>query len=301
MPDVTHLIYTALYEREDDLFASWVDPDQIVKNMMMLENLFEPLAAAATGLQHVSIVHGGKAYGVHLPDLKRAVPVSEATPRHAGENFYHRQEDYIRAKQQGRGWAWTIFRPHMIVGAAMTAYMNTFLPLVVFAALRKEAGLDLPMPVGESAIVEMTDSDVIADALEWATEASSARNEIFNVLNGDVFSLHDAFPIVAKALGMPLGSSQAYDLPTEIEKLVGTWPEIVRKYGLRAPEDVYALLGVSIQLASGWTADVPPAEALRWGLTSTIKIRLAGFPGCADTPAMLAKYVRRFQELHIVP
>src|SRR5690606_10239759 len=104
------------------------------------------------------------------------------------------------AKQEGQRWAWTIFRPHMIVGAAMNAHMNTFLPLVVFAALRKEAGLDLPMPAGNSAVVEMTDSDVIAGALEWAAESPSARNEIFNVLNGDVFSLHDAFPIVAKAL-----------------------------------------------------------------------------------------------------
>jgi nucleoside-diphosphate-sugar epimerase len=301
MPDVTHLVYTALTERDDDIVAGWSDPAQIAKNAAMLSNLFDPLIAVAKGFRHVSLVHGGKAYGVHLPGVRLPLPVREDLPRHAGDNFYHRQEDYIASKQAGSDWSWTIFRPYMVVGSAVGANMSTFLVLAVFAALRRDAGLDLPMPSGRSQVAEMTDADLIADALGWAAEAPGARDQIFNITNGDVLSLHDAFPIIADAMGMPLGSPRSFDINAEIEALADTWPAIVAKYDLHVPADLSALLGNSQQVAGGWSADVAPGGELRWGLTSTIKLRHAGFPGCVDTHAMLARYVGRFRDLRIIP
>src|SRR5947209_3105510 len=63
--DVTHLIYAALFEKPT-LVQGWSDRDQMETNLRMLRNLFEPLDAAASGLQHVSLLQGTKAYGVHL-------------------------------------------------------------------------------------------------------------------------------------------------------------------------------------------------------------------------------------------
>src|ERR1700719_2998425 len=51
---VTHLVFTALYEKEGGLLASWLDPEQIERNAQMLRNLFEPLSSAAKNLQHVT-------------------------------------------------------------------------------------------------------------------------------------------------------------------------------------------------------------------------------------------------------
>jgi nucleoside-diphosphate-sugar epimerase len=300
MPDATHVIFAALNENTDDLVGGWSDPKQMAKNAAMLTNLMDPLLSVAKSFKHISLVHGGKAYGVHLRH-KVPCPIHEDVPRHEGDNFYHRQEDYIRAKQAGQPWHWSILRPCMIFGTAVGSNMNTFFVLVVLAALRKEAGLDMPMPSGVSMVHEPTDSAIIAEALEWAMAAPAARNEIFNLHNGDLFSLHDGVPIVAQCLGMKLGETRRYDLNKEIDVLAHTWPTIVDKYKLNVPRDVYELLGTSIQVANSWTDDMANADLFRWGFLSTMKIRLAGFHGCVDNRAMLARYVRRFQELRMIP
>jgi len=64
--DVTHVVYAALFERPG-LADGW---EAIALNQTMLENLFDPLLRAATKLEHVSLLHGTKAYGVHHPDLE---------------------------------------------------------------------------------------------------------------------------------------------------------------------------------------------------------------------------------------
>lgn len=301
MHDVTDVLYTALSERDDDIISGWSDPAQITKNATMLSNLFDPLISAARDFRHISIVHGGKAYGGHLPGVSLPIPAREDFPRHAGDNFYHRQEDYIGAKQAGQSWHWTIWRPYMIVGCAVGANMSTFLVLAIFAALCREAGVPLPMPAGRSQIGELTDADLMADAVAWAADAPGARNEIFNIHNGDVLPLHAAFPIVAEAMDMPIAAPSHFDINAEIAKLAHHWPQIVAKHGLAVPSDLGELLGNSQQVAAGWSIDVAPGDELRWGLTSTIKLRKAGFAGCADSPETLRHYIRRFKELRILP
>ncbi len=301
MDDVTHVAYAAVNEQEGNMVAGWQDPVQAAKNMAMLKNLFDPLAAAAKSFRHISLVHGMKAYGSHLWDRVPPLPYRESLPRVPHENFYYHQEDYIAAKQAGNDWAWTVIRPAMIAGEAIGANMNSYLVLAVFAALCKEAGLPLPRPDGTSMVTDVADADLIALGLEWAAESPAARNEIFNLVNGDIFSLHDAFPIVAEAFRMELGEPRKYELVEELRKHAPLWPDMVRKYKLRAPEDLGALLGESLEVGGSWTADIAPADVVRYGLASTIKIRQAGFHHCIDTAEMVAKYMRRYQELGLVP
>lgn len=82
--------------------------------------------------------------------------------------------------------------------------------------------------------------------------------------------------------------------------MADVWRTMVHRYGLHAPEDVAALFSGSMEMSNiGITA--PDNNPLRWGLVSTIKLRQAGFHGCVDTLEMVRKYVRRYQELRILP
>jgi nucleoside-diphosphate-sugar epimerase len=301
MNDVTHLVYTAVNERTDDIVAGWSDKAQIDRNEAMLANVMDPILKSSRGFQQVSLIHGAKAYGTHLPHVHLPLPTKETLPRIPYDNFYYRQEDYVRARQQGQSWAWTVFRPVMICGEATGANMNSFMVLAVMAALRKEAGLDLPTPIGRSLITDATDADLIAQGTEWAASAPTARNETFNIANGDLFALYDAFPVYADAIGLPLGEPTRYDCIAETRRLAHLWPGMVRKYGLNAPASLDEMLGTSLQLAGGWTYDMGDTDPLRYGLVSTIKLRQAGFNGCIDTMQMIRKFIRRAQELKLLP
>jgi nucleoside-diphosphate-sugar epimerase len=301
MRDVTHVAYAAVNEQQGAMVAGWQDPAQAARNAAMLRNLLDPLLQAASGFRHISLVHGLKAYGSHLWDRVVPLPYRESQPRVPHENFYYHQEDYVAAKQDGQSWSWTVLRPAMIAGEAVGSNMNSYLVLAVFAALRREAGLDLPRPAGTSMVTDVADADLIALGLEWAAEAPAARNEIFNIVNGDVFSLHDAFPIVADCFGMSLGAPRRYELVTELKTLAHLWPGMVRKYGLCVPGDLGQLFGESLEVGGSWTADIAPADVVRYGLASTIKIRQAGFHACVDTAEMVARYMRRYQTLGFVP
>ena len=81
--DVTHLVYAALHEKPG-LIPGWRERDQMETNRVMLENLFEPLRAAAGDLRHVTLLQGTNAYGVHLGPI--AVPAKERQPRLHGSS-----------------------------------------------------------------------------------------------------------------------------------------------------------------------------------------------------------------------
>ena len=100
--EVTHVVYAAVNEKPG-LIEGWIDPQQMQTNRSMLVNLFEPLEAVATNLEHVSVLQGTKAYGAHIEPFP--VPARERWPRHPHENFYWLHEDYIKDKQQGQSLA----------------------------------------------------------------------------------------------------------------------------------------------------------------------------------------------------
>jgi len=65
LEEVTHVVYAAVYEKAG-LVPGWSDAEQMDTNLTMLRNVMDPLAGSATGLQHVSLLQGTKAYGAHL-------------------------------------------------------------------------------------------------------------------------------------------------------------------------------------------------------------------------------------------
>jgi nucleoside-diphosphate-sugar epimerase len=296
MTDVTHLIYAALFEKPS-LIQGWSDRDQMETNLAMLRNLFEPLSAAAN-LQHVSLLQGTKAYGVHLGPMR--IPARERDPRHPHANFYWLQEDYLRAKQAGNSWSWTILRPQLVVGEAIGGNLNIIPAIGVFAALRKEAGLPLSFPGGPPFIFEAVDAALLARSFEWAAITPTCRNEIFNITNGDVFVWQEVWPAIADALGMDAGAPEPVCLQLEMPKKAAAWAAVVRKYSLRSPADVNAFVGESFEFADfcfAYGADKPPRPAI----VSTIKARQTGFHDCIDTEDMFRKWFRHFQDQRLLP
>lgn len=190
--DVTHFVYAAASEQVG-LVPGWFDDQAIDRNAAMLQNLFEPLAAAASGLRHVSLIQGTKAYGVHLPEFEATastLPLREDGPRVNHRNFYFDQEDYLRDRQASAGWGLTIFRPTVVYGEATGVSMNPVPPLLVYAALLRDEGEPLHRPWaagGAQSPVEAVDAGLIAEALIWAAAAPRARRDLQPDQRGRVF------------------------------------------------------------------------------------------------------------------
>jgi nucleoside-diphosphate-sugar epimerase len=296
MSDVTHVAYAAVNEKPN-LLEGWLERKQMEVNLAMLRNLFEPLHKVAKNLKHVTVLQGTKAYGAHIGPM--ATPARERAPRHPHENFYWLQEDYIREKQDGHAWSWTILRPQLVLGEAVGSNLNVIPAIGVYAAILKEAGLPLAFPGGPSYLFELVDVDLLARSMEWAANTSACRNEHFNITNGDVFRWPDVWPTVAEALGMKVGAPRPMSLVKEMPRQAAQWAAIVRKYGLAAPEDMHQFVGESFGLTDfAFAYGVKEPNPI---LVSTIKARQAGFHDCMDSEDLLRKCFRRFQELRLLP
>jgi nucleoside-diphosphate-sugar epimerase len=186
----------------------------------------------------------------------------------------------------------------MIAGGGRGSNLNALLAIAVFAVLRKEAGLRLPFP-GASAnlgVMEMLDVELLARAVSWSTRSPSARDQIFNVANGDVYVWPDLWPIIAEEMGIALGESHPISVRTYINARADAWSRIVGRHGLASPPDLTSFLGESASLA-----DFALGNCSRTVLMSTIKIRQAGFHDCVDTAHSVVKWIRRWREAGILP
>ncbi len=89
---VTHIFYAAYQEHKDPTISTSV-------NLGMLRTLVEA-ADALPDLKRVVLYEGVKYYGVHLGPFK--TPAKEDDARHLPPNFYYDQEDWLRAQAAGK-------------------------------------------------------------------------------------------------------------------------------------------------------------------------------------------------------
>src|SRR5437868_827641 len=286
LQNTTHLVYAALHEAPN-LIDGWRDSDQIRINDQMLRNLMAALEPAAPQLAHVALLQGTKAYGVHVRPL--TVPAREGrSEMYEQPNFYWAQENFLRELQQGKAWHWSILRPVLIVGQAIGGAMDLIPPLGVYAAMLREQGRPLHYPGGAARVSQAVDVDLLARAIGWAGEAATARNEAFNVTNGDVFTWENVWPAIAEALDMEPGLAVPLSLAKTCPQWIAPWDAIRRKYDLIAP-GLETFVGLSFQYADysmryGQTESGPPS------IVSTVKINRAGFTEMIDTEDMFRKW-----------
>lgn len=291
---ITHVIYSALYEKQN-LTSGWLDQDQIKINDRMLRNLFDPLEEASRKtLKHVTLLQGTKAYGGHVRPFKVPAREGKSDARDI-PNFYWVQEDYIKGKQVGKDWNWTILRPQIIIGEAIGSAMNLIPALGLYGAILKELGEPLHFPGSGSAIFETIDANVLASAIYWAGNAETAKNETFNITNGDVLVLKNIWPVIAEALGMEVGENIPISLTKEMPKHSELWDTIRNKNQLIAPA-MDEFVGQSFQFADRYLNELDHPL-----LVSTVKLRQAGFTEMMDTEEMFMKWLKIFQEKRYLP
>jgi len=293
----THLIYAALYE-EPSLVDGWRDQRQITVNDNMLRNLMGKLEPVSPSLKHVALLQGTKAYGVHVRPL--TVPAREGrSEMYEQPNFYWAQENFLRERQKGKAWHFSILRPVLIVGLAMGGAMDLIPPLGVYASMLREQGRPLDFPGGAARVAQAVDVDLLARAIAWSGDADAARNEAFNVTNGDVFTWENIWPAVSDALGMKPGKAVPLSMAREFPNWIEPWEDLRRRHNLAAPS-LKEFVGLSFQYADysmryGHTESGPPS------IVSTVKINRAGFTEMMDTEDMFRKWFKQARQERLLP
>jgi nucleoside-diphosphate-sugar epimerase len=285
--DATHLFFGAYVERR-------TAAEKTTANVVLLRNLLDVVEKNSPDLRHITIYQGGKAYGSDLGPYK--TPAREDDPRLMSPNFYYDQEDLLRERQKGRNWNFTVFRPGgAICGVSLGTPMNLISVIAVYAAICRKMGLPLRFPGPEAvyrSLYQATSADLLARAVIWAAETASARNELFNVTNGDTFRWQHMWPRIAKMLGMEIADPVPFKLTTYMADKESVWDAIVKKEKLRPIR--YE------QVVSWGFGDFVFGQAFD-NVSSTIKIRQAGFEECLDSEAMFAGLFERLRKMRLLP
>jgi nucleoside-diphosphate-sugar epimerase len=284
--EVTHLVYAGYLERP-------TMGETTAPNVAMLMNALDALQAAGAPLQRVVLIGGGKSYGEHLGPYK--TPAKETDARVLGPIFYNEQEDLLAERARSAGFTWTVLRPDVVIGFSTGSAMNLLTAIAVFAALSKEAGVPLRFPgsaAAWTALHQFTDADLLASATEWALSSERAADEIFNVLNGDLFRWEHLWADIARAFDMAVSAPQPMSLQEQMADKRPAWDALVRRHQLQpvAYDEIAAWA-----FADGvWNAGFDMVQ-------STIKIRQAGFADCVDSHESLIGHLIRLRERRYVP
>jgi len=276
------------------------EAENIRVNSAMVRNVLDGVAAAGS-VGHVALVTGLKhylgpfeAYGKgKLP----ATPFREDQPRLDIENLYYAQEDEVFAASKRDGFGWSVHRPHTIIGYAVGNAMNMGVTLAVYATICRETGRPFSFP-GSAAqwngLTDMTDATLLARHLEWAATTKAARNQAFNIVNGDVFRWSWMWTRLANWFGIPPAPYAGEGIPLErqLADAGPVWGEIARKHRLAEPD-----LG---RLASAWHTDADLGRPIEV-VTDMSKSRQLGFLDYQATDDSFFKLFARLRESRIIP
>jgi nucleoside-diphosphate-sugar epimerase len=286
LSDITHIVFAAYIEKETPQERSEL-------NVSLLRNLLTVAEKHAPGLRHVTLYQGGKAYGADLGPFK--TPAREDDPRLMGPNFYYDQEDFLRERQAGKHWHYSILRPEAVCGYAVGNPMNLAMVIGVYAAISKELGLPLRFPGPEAAyraLYQVTSADILAKATAWAGGAPSAANEIFNITNGDYFRWQFMWPKIARAFQMEVAEPVPMPLKVYMADKGPLWERITGKYNL---------MPIPYNHLVSWPFGDFIFNSAFDNISSTIKARLHGFPDCIDTEDMFTNFFADMRRRRILP
>ena len=286
LKDVTHIIFGAYVEKS-------TPGERSETNVALLRNLLTVAEANAPRLKHVTLYQGGKAYGADLGAFK--TPAREDDPRLMGPNFYYDQEDFLRERQEGKRWSFSVLRPEAVCGFAVGNPMNLTMVIAVYAAISKELGLPLRFPGPEAAyraLYQVTSAEILAKAAAWAGETPSAVNEIFNITNGDYFRWQFLWPKIVRAFEMEVAEPVQMPLAVYMADKGPLWARMTEKYGLKPiPYD---------HLVSWPFGDFIFHSGFD-NISSTIKARRHGFHDCIDTEEMFTEFFADLRRRRVLP
>jgi len=266
--------------------TTWLRQDTEAENIRvngaMVRNLLEALRPVGS-VKHVALVTGLKhylgpfeAYGKgNLPKT----PFREEQGRLEVANFYYAQEDEVFAAAKIDGFSYSIHRPHTVIGKAVGNAMNMGTTLAVYAEICKATGRPFRFPGSQmqwDALTDMTDARQLADQVIWAATTPAARNEDFNIVNGDVFRWSWMWHPIADYFGVKVEDFDGTELPLEDQMKDDSvvWADIAKQHGL-AESDLS-------RLASPWHTDADLGRPIEV-VTDMSKSRGMGFIGYIAT------------------
>ena len=225
-------------------------------------------------------------------------PFREEQGRQAVDNFYYEQEDRLFDAAARHGFTWSVHRPHTIIGYAVGNAMNMGVTLAAYATLCRETGQPFVFPGSAaqwSGLTDMTDARLLAHHLRWAATSEAARDQDFNVVDGDVFRWVWMWPRIAGRFGIEAAPFDGVVRPLAErmgDDAVAAWADIARRHGLREAD-----LG---KLASWWHTDADLGRPMEV-LADMGKSRKAGFTGYQSTPDAFDDLFARLEAERIIP
>jgi nucleoside-diphosphate-sugar epimerase len=231
--------------------------------------------ALVTGLKHYLGPFEAYASSGTLPDT----PLRESQPRLPLDNFYYAQEDEVYAAAARDRFTWTVHRPHTVIGMAVGNAMNLGTTLAVYASICKATGRPFRFPGSRAqweGLSDVTDARMLAKQLRWAADTDAARNETFNITNGDYFRWSWLWRRLAAWFGVQAAGFEGEMRPLETE-MAGdhaVWREIATRHKL-----VEADLN---RLVSPWHTDLDLGRPIEV-MTDMANSRRLGFAAWQST------------------
>ena len=291
--------------RPDAVFiTTWLRQDSEAENIRvnaaMVRNLLDGLRPGGS-TRHVALVTGLKHYlGPFEAYGKGALPQTpfrEEQGRLDIENFYYAQEDELFAAAARDGFSWSVHRPHTVIGMAVGNAMNMGTTLAVYATICREKGRPFRFP-GSTAqwdgLTDMTDARLLARHLLWAATAPAARNEAFNVVNGDIFRWSWMWGRIAQWFGIEPASFDGSVEPLEKQMAddAPLWRAIAEREGLVEPD--------LNRLSSPWHTDADLGRPIEV-VTDMGKSRRLGFTEYQPTDDAFFDLFSRLRAERIIP
>jgi nucleoside-diphosphate-sugar epimerase len=266
-------------------FTAWARQASEQENITVNAGMVRDLLGALDGtkLQHVALVTGLKhylgpfeAYGQgNMPDT----PFHEEEERLDVDNFYYAQEDELWAAAERLDFTWSVHRAHTVIGHALGNAMNMGQTLAVQASLCRELGIPFVFPGSETqwnGLTDMTDANILADHMIWASTTDGAGNEAYNVVNGDVFRWRWMWKRIAAYFGVEPEGFDSEPRPLEIQmaQVDAAWATLAQNHGL-AETDL-------TRVASWWHTDADLGRDIEV-VADMGKSRIAGYTGFRRT------------------
>lgn len=279
------------------------EPENIRVNAGMVRSLLASLDHAP--VDHVSLTTGLKHYlgpfeTWGTPGMAAAAfptPFREEQGRLPIENFYYNQEDEVFAFCEKKGCHWSVHRPSTVLGFAVGNAMNMASTLAVYANICKKTGqpfLFPGQPAAYRAIVDATDSRILAQQCVWAATTPDAQNQAFNTVNGDNFRWEYMWNEIASYFGLTAAPYPEIATPLEeqMENAGPVWQEIAEEHGL-VESDLS-------RIASFWHSDLDMGRPMDI-LTDMSKSRQIGFHPHYSTKHSFFYYFEQMKKANVIP
>jgi len=282
---ITHVFYAAR------LVAPSLD-EEIAINTKVFATLVNSALDLVPELRHVVLIEGTKWYGSHLGHYPVPAVESHSTSQ---PYFYHHQQAMLEKWALEGRLSWTAFRPHTLLSDARRTDHNLLLLLAFYASVMAERGETIPFP-GTLARYTLpttaSNTDTLGEACAWSAEAASARNQAFNINNGDSLLWAEVWPRICEFFGRQAAEPGGTSLRECMPGSASAWRKIVQRH---------ALVETSWPSEAEWAYADGIVRPDRPDIIDISKLKSAGFDPTASTLDSILNILGRFRHARLIP